>query len=265
VQKNLTFQNKKIQYRVLGESTPVMMVHGFGEDQQVWDHQVEALSKRFLLILPDLPGSGGSELNDDVSMENMAEALHAVLQQEKIGNVTMLGHSMGGYITLAFAEKYPDTLRAFGLVHSSAYADSEEKKATRKKGIEFMRKHGVHEFLKTSSPNLFSPETKEQRPELVEKLTNQYRTMDVNALVAYYEAMMNRPDRTEVLKTFNRPILFLAGEHDTAIPYDQVVQQSGLPLLSYLHTLHRSGHMGMWEEPAESSFILEEFIKNNVL
>lgn len=250
---------------MLGESTPVMMVHGFGEDQQVWDHQVEALSKRFLLILPDLPGSGGSELNDDVSMENMAEALHAVLQQEKIGNVTMLGHSMGGYITLAFAEKYPDTLRAFGLVHSSAYADSEEKKATRKKGIEFMRKHGVHEFLKTSSPNLFSPETKEQRPELVEKLTNQYRTMDVNALVAYYEAMMNRPDRTEVLKTFNRPILFLAGEHDTAIPYDQVVQQSGLPLLSYLHTLHRSGHMGMWEEPAESSFILEEFIKNNVL
>lgn len=250
---------------MLGEGTPLMLVHGFGEDQQVWDHQVEALSKRFLLILPDLPGSGGSELNNDVSMENMAEALNAVLQQEQIGHVTMLGHSMGGYITLAFAEKYPDTLRAFGLVHSTAYADTEEKKATRKKGIEFMRKNGAHEFLKTSSPNLFSPETKEQRPELIEKLTNQYRAMDVNALMAYYEAMMDRPDRTEVLKTFNRPILFLAGEHDTAIPYDQVVQQSGLPLLSYLHTLHRSGHMGMWEEPAESSFILEEFVKNNVL
>jgi pimeloyl-ACP methyl ester carboxylesterase len=265
VQKNLSFQNKKIQYRVLGEGSPVMMVHGFGEDQQVWDHQVEALSKRFTLILPDLPGSGGSELSEDVSMENLAKALHAVLQQEKTEHVTMLGHSMGGYITLAFAEKYPNMLRAFGLVHSTAYADSEEKKATRKKGIEFMRRHSAHEFLQTSSPNLFSPETKEQRPELVEKLTNQYRAMDVNALVAYYEAMMKRPDRTEVLKTFNRPILFVAGEHDTAIPYDQVVQQSGLPLLSYLHTLHRSGHMGMWEEPTETSYILEEFIKNNVL
>lgn len=265
MQKNLSFQNKKIQYRVLGEGAPVMLVHGFGEDQQVWDHQVETLSKRFQLILPDLPGSGGSELNDDVSMENLAEALHAVLQQENIETVTMLGHSMGGYVTLAFAEKYPQMLHAFALVHSTAYADNEEKKATRKKGIEFMRKNGAHEFLKTSSPNLFSPQTKEQSPELVEKLTNQYRGMNVNALVAYYEAMMKRPDRTEVLKTFNRPVLFLAGEHDTAIPYNQVVQQSGLSLLSYLHTLHGSGHMGMWEEPAETSFILEEFVKNNVL
>lgn len=242
-----------------------MLVHGFGEDQQVWDQQVEALSKRFLLILPDLPGSGGSELNDDVSMENMAAALQAVLQAEKIEHLAMLGHSMGGYITLAFAEKYPDILRALGLVHSTAYADTEEKKATRRKGIAFMRSHGTHDFLKTSNPNLFSPETKERQPELVDKLTNLYRGMSVDALAAYYEAMMQRPDRTEVLKSFNRPVLFLAGKHDTAIPYDQVVQQSGLSLLSYLHTLHHSGHMGMWEEPAACSFVLEDFLKNNVL
>ena len=266
MQKNLSFQNKNIQYHLRGEEGhAVMLVHGFGEDHHVWDHQVEQLEKRFRLILPDLPGSGASELTPDVSMENMAASLHAILQAEEVNDVVMLGHSMGGYVTLAFAAKYPELLRAFGLVHSTAYADSEEKKATRKKGIEFIRKHGVHEFLKTSCPNLFSDQTKKEHPEMVETLINQYRGMDAAALISYYEAMMQRPDRTEVFRQFKRPILFLAGKHDTAIPFDQVVQQSSLPLLSYLHVLARSGHMGMWEEPNESGFILEEFVKNNVL
>ncbi|MGB8190313.1 MAG: alpha/beta hydrolase [Chitinophagaceae bacterium] len=265
MQKNLSFQNKKLQYRVMGEGQPVVLVHGFGEDQQVWDHQTENLAKRFMLILPDLPGSGGSELADDVSMENLAEAIHAILMQEKLETVVMMGHSMGGYVTLAFAEKYPNMLRAFALVHSTAYPDTEEKITTRRKAIEFMRRNGAKEFIKNSSPNLFSAETKQERPDLVETLTNLYKDMDVHALIAYYEAMIKRPDRTHVLKEFNRPILFLAGEQDSAIPYDQVVQQSALPLLSYLHALHRSGHMGMWEEPKESGLILEEFVKNNVL
>jgi pimeloyl-ACP methyl ester carboxylesterase len=265
VQKKLSFQNKDIQYRLLGEGQPVMLVHGFGEDQYVWDQQGEKLKERFTLVLPDLPGSGGSELNPDLSMENLAEALHAVLEAEKMESVAMLGHSMGGYVTLAFAEKYPQLLKVFALVHSTAYAYTEEKKATRRKAIGFIREHGVYEFLKTTNPNLFSERTKQEQPELVDKLVEQYRYMDAAALIAYYEAMINRPDRTSVLKEFNRPILFLAGEHDFTIPYEQVVQQSSLPLVSYLHVLHHSGHMGMWEEPTECNFILEEFIKNNVL
>jgi pimeloyl-ACP methyl ester carboxylesterase len=265
VQRKLSFQNKELRYRVRGQGQPVVLVHGFGEDHRVWDFQVAQLEQRFMLVLPDLPGSGTSELAEDVSMENLAMAVHAILQEEKLTQVVMLGHSMGGYVTLAFAEQYPNMLRAFGLVHSSAYADTEEKKQTRRKGIEFIKTHGVQEFFKTTSPNLFSSHTKEHNPGLADALVNQYKTMNASALVAYYEAMMKRPDRQEVLKTFNRPILFLAGEQDTTIPYEQVKQQSRLPLLSYLHVLHNSGHMGMWEEPNETGFILEEFIKNNVL
>lgn len=263
--KNLQYQNKKVHYRTMGQGQPVMLVHGFGEDHRVWDYQAVELEKRFMLILPDLPGSGASELNDDVSMENLAGALHAILQEEELGSVVMLGHSMGGYVMLAFAEKYPAMLKAMGLVHSTAVADTDEKKENRKKGIEFIKTHGVHEFMKASSPNLFSSHTKEHNPGLIDVLVNQYKNMDPAALAAYYEAMMRRPDRKEVLKSFTRPVLFLAGKEDNTVPYDQVVQQSGLPLLSYLHTLHLSGHMGIWEEPNESSFILEEFIKNNVL
>jgi len=265
VQKNLLFQNKKLHYRVLGLGQPVMLVHGFGEDHRVWDFQAAELEKRFMLILPDLPGSGASELNPDVSMENLAEALHAILQEENLDTVAMLGHSMGGYVMLAFAEKYPDMLKAMAMVHSTAAADTDEKRETRKKGIEFIKTHGVHEFMKASSPNLFSGHTKQYNPGLIDVLINQYKSMDPAALTAYYEAMMRRPERKEVLKSFARPVLFLAGEHDNTVPYDQMVQQSGLPLLSYLHTLHLSGHMGIWEEPNESSFILEDFIKNNVL
>lgn len=265
MQKKLRFQNKELRYRVRGQGQPVVLVHGFGEDHRIWDLQSAQLEQRFRLVLPDLPGSGTSELNSDVSMENLAEALHAVLQEEKIDSVVMLGHSMGGYATLAFAEKYPGMLKAFGLVHSTSYADNEEKKQTRRKGIEFIRTHGVPEFFKATMANLFSSHTKELNPGLVEALVNQYKDMSADALVAYYEAMMLRPDRQEVLKNFNRPILFLAGEQDTTIPYEHVKQQSRLPLLSYLHVLHLSGHMGMWEEANETGFILEEFIKNNVL
>ena len=150
-------------------------------------------------------------------------------------------------------------------MHSSAYADNDEKKATRRKGIEFIRTHGVPEFLKGIVPNLFSPASKQAFPELVQRLVNQYKNMDGYALMAYYEAMMQRPDRTQVLKDFKRPVLFLAGEQDSVIPLEHMVQQSGFPLLSYLHILQRSGHMGMWEEPNEFGFILEEYIKNNVL
>ena len=250
---------------MLGQGQPVMLVHGFGEDHRVWDFQTAQLQKRFMLILPDLPGSGASQLNDDVSMENLAASLHAILEQENLESIVMLGHSMGGYVTLAFADKYPSMLKAFGLVHSTAAADTDEKKETRKKSIEFIKVHGTHEFMKATSPNLFSSHTRKHNPGLVDVLINQYKDLDPASLIAYYEAMMQRPDRKEVLKNFTRPLLFLAGEEDTAVPYDQVMQQSRIALLSYLHVLHLSGHMGMWEEPNESSFILEEFIKNNVL
>ena len=156
MEKNLRFQNKSISYWIQGKGTPVMLVHGFAEDHEVWEHQVKHLQKVFQLILPDLPGSGKSELLSDVSMENMAEVLKAILEQEAIPVVAMIGHSMGGYITLAFAEKYGDRLNSFCLFHSTAYPDNDEKKQTRIKAIEFMKKNGVVEFLKTSTPNLFA-------------------------------------------------------------------------------------------------------------
>ena len=136
-EKQVTVNGKKVFYRQSGEgSAVVVLVHGFGEDGRVWQNLIDAL-QNYHLIIPDLPGSGQSEMIDDMSLEGLAEALRQLIVHETAtifykegepGSVAMIGHSMGGYITLAFAEKYPSMLKAFGLFHSSAFADSEEKK-----------------------------------------------------------------------------------------------------------------------------------------
>lgn len=261
MQKQFTHQSATLSYEILGEGIPVVLLHGFAEDRHVWKYQQPELEKHCQLIIPDLPGSGKSEMNEDMSMEGMAETVKAILQKENIANCILIGHSMGGYVTLAFAEKYPELLKAFGLFHSTAYADTEEKKATRRKSIEFIRKHGSPEFLKQSSPNTFSDAFKEKHPEKVEELINDNKNFNPEALITYYEAMMQRPDRTQVLQNSTMPVLFVIGEHDNAVPLNDSLQQSHMPASSYIYILKHSGHMGMWEEPNQSNDLLMRFIK----
>jgi pimeloyl-ACP methyl ester carboxylesterase len=265
MQKKLQFQNKSINYWIEGSGDPLMLVHGFAEDHRVWIYQQKFLQNNFQLILPDLPGSGQSELLDFTGMESMAEVLLAILNQESIDQCTMIGHSMGGYVTLAFAEKNEDRLNSFCMFHSSAYPDSEEKKQARLKSIEFIRKNGVEEFLKASTPNLFAKDP-EGNPKqvMIQELVEQYRDMKSEALIAYYEAMMRRPDRTLVLKTFTKPILYLLGKEDTAVLYQQGLEQTRLARNIEVHTLYQSGHMGMWEETVISNQVLGAFLQNNV-
>ncbi len=258
--KEIQITGKKIFYRIIGEGNPVMLVHGFGEDGTVWKNQVEFLKDKFRIIIPDLPGSGKSELIENSSIEGMAEVLHQIIHEEDIDHCVMIGHSMGGYITLAFAEMYWNHLSAFGLFHSSAYADSKEKITTRQKGIEFINEHGAFAFLKTATPNLFSPLTKAENPGLIDKQINSLDNFSPAALVSYYEAMINRPDRTAILLQATVPVLFIIGKYDNAVPPEDSLQQCHLPEKSYIHMLNRSGHMGMLEEPLQSNQILEKFL-----
>jgi pimeloyl-ACP methyl ester carboxylesterase len=260
MKKTIQYEGKKISYQLIGKGHPVMFVHGFGEEANVWNGLIEHLKDRYLLIIPDLPGSGDSELIPDMRIEGMAESLHAIVHAEGFDKCTMIGHSMGGYITLAFAEKYWNHLSGFSLFHSSAYADNEEKKATRRKGIEFIREHGAFAFLKTATPNLFSPGTKEENMGLVEKQIAGLSRFTPEALIAYYEAMIARPDRSTVLRQTHVPVLFIIGKSDNAVSPDDSLKQSHLPGISYIHLLSKSGHMGMLEEPAACNRILDEFL-----
>lgn len=262
----IQFQNKKIFYRTEGKGKPVMLVHGFAENGNIWNKQIDSLKENNLLIIPDLPGSGDSEMLDgEVSIEDYADVLKSLADQIILKNgltkqFCMIGHSMGGYITLAFAEKYSQLLNSFGLFHSSAFADNEEKILTRKKGIDFIKKNGIELFLKTSIPNLFFEQTKKEKPELTTQLFDLSKNISPEALIQYYEATMRRPDRTSVLKNFENPVLFIIGKHDASVPLQASLQQCHLPPISIVHILQRSAHMGMWEEKELSGSLMKNFL-----
>jgi pimeloyl-ACP methyl ester carboxylesterase len=157
-------------------------------------------------------------------------------------------------------ELYPNLVKGFGLVHSSAYADNDEKKQNRQRGIEMMEEYGAAAFLKTAIPNLFGVKFKEEHPEAVQQLITESGTFSTPACQQYYTAMMNRPDRSSTLKNSKVPVLFIAGTEDVAAPLKDVLEQSKLPAISYIHVLDGVGHMGMVEAPEKLNQYLDEFV-----
>jgi pimeloyl-ACP methyl ester carboxylesterase len=267
MQKQILINQKLICYAVYGKGKPVVLLHGFAEDNSIWRNQIDALSANFLLIVPDLPGSGRSEIIDDMSMEGMADIIREILLTELhdrslLKGAVIIGHSMGGYITLSFIEKYPELAVAFGLFHSTAYEDSEEKKMARQRGIEFIRNHGSYEFLKQSIPNLFCEQFRISNTWVVAKLIEQYKTFNAKSLVIYYEKMMQRIDKTEFLRKAEKPVLFVIGQQDNAIPFKHSLEQCHLPQLSYIHILKNSAHMGMIEEVEKTNSLLTSFLED---
>lgn len=268
MRKTVNLDNRNISYQVLGEGPLVVLLHGFGEDAAIWNRQVKAL-RDYRLLIPDLPGTGDSDMTGDMSMEGMAQTIRNLVafEQDLNGdnrgtNFTLIGHSMGGYITLAFADLYPHLLNGFGLVHSTAYADSPEKVETRRKGIEFIENYGAYEFLKTSIPNLYAPQSREQHPEWISEHLERVHNFSGAALVNYYDSMIKRPDRTGILKTTEVPVLFILGKYDNAVPMKDGLEQCYLPSLSYIDVLYQSGHMGMIEEEAKTNESLTKFLMN---
>ncbi len=265
--KTFTYQASQITYHVIGTGKQVLLLHGFGEDSSVWQNQINFLKDNYQLIIPDLPGSGNSQLIDDMSIEGMSKVIKEIINIEVLkstpqNHVKIFGHSMGGYITLALIEKYPTLFSSFGLIHSSAFADDEGKKIARQKSIEFIKTNGAYEFLKTSIPNLFYKGKGCSNPSAayINLLIEQGKKFSAQALIAHYNAMINRPDRTTILKTFLKPILFILGEHDMAIPFTQSMQQCHLPQQAHITILRNSAHMGMWEETEKTNNALSSFL-----
>ncbi len=243
-------------------ATPVILIHGFAEDGSIWDHQIASLKKNYPLIIPDLPGSGNSaSVTGDTTVEQLADAIKAILDAESIQKCVMIGHSLGGYITLAFAQLYPERLKAIGLFHSTAYSDSEEKKEFRTRSIEFIRKNGAAPFIRQSTPNLFSETSRKEHSGWVTALTDRYIDSNPVILIQYYEAMIKRPDRTAVLAAFEGPVLFIIGGQDHVVPLEHSLRQSHMPALSYIHILENAGHAGMLEDSEGSNKALHHFLR----
>jgi pimeloyl-ACP methyl ester carboxylesterase len=267
MKKMIQYKNVSLLYHIHGDGSAVVLIHGFAETNSIWKNQAAYLNDYCKLIIPDLPGSGESQLPDpslqNLSIDYLADCIYAILENENLQQCIMLGHSMGGYVTLAFAEKYPGKLTGFGLVHSTAFADSEEKKQNRMRGIEMMESYGSYSFLKTAIPGLFSEVFKKKEPAVVTELIDESRQFKKENLQRYYYAMMQRPDRTLVLTNSNLPVLFVIGTEDTAAPLNDVLKQSHLPEIAYIHIIENAGHMSMLETPDILNGILKNFINES--
>jgi pimeloyl-ACP methyl ester carboxylesterase len=243
-----------------GSGPPVVLLHGNCETHHIWDEFIRKLSKSHRIIAPDLPGFGESSLPDDkFSLADIAQILHDLLKRLAIQPV-MIGHSLGGYITLAYVKFYPGELKGFGMFHSSAYADSIEKKENRSKLIEFIEKNGVRPFINSFIPSLFFEKRREELNQIIQKLTDEALNVPARTVQEYARAMRDREENISLLQTFSKPVMMIIGENDNSVALEKSMDQSKMIQRPYILSLKETGHMGMLERPAETLHYIQNFL-----
>jgi len=242
----------KIAYRKIGSGDPLVLIHGFPENSTLWQQIWPELSQHFTIIAPDLPGSGETVYTGGaLSVEVMALTVQRVLEHEGIEAAVVAGHSMGGYAALAFADFFPEMTKGLSLVHSTAYADTEEKKETRRKAIGIIRKGGKDVFVRQMVGNLFSGWFKENDAAAIDRQIETSLILPEDSLVDFYNAMINRPGRVEVLRSAAFPVQWIIGKEDNATPMVQALQQCYLANVNFVGVYANCGHMSMMEQPAK--------------
>lgn len=239
-----------IAYHEIGKGKPLVLLHGFCETYEIWNKIAGPLSENYRVIMPDLPGFGKSPLpKEELSIESVAKKISEWLKATVDEPVTLMGHSLGGYITLAFAKNYPEQLNAFGLIHSTSLADSPEKKENRLKAAEFVRKNGSEPFIRTLIPSLFNKHKIDKTQPLINEVMNIAITTPSETIAIYSLAMRERPDRSKMISQQNIPVFFLAGQYDEVIPFASSKDQIKNIKNGNGSILTQSAHMGMMEEP----------------
>lgn len=240
-----------------GQGFPIVLIHGFCETHQIWDSFSTELSKNFRVLTLDLPGFGKSKgVSRDFSLTEIATNVQEWLHALKIKNCIGIGHSLGGYVILALANLQRDLFTAFSLFHSTAYADTEERKLSRNKVIEFVSRHGVTPFVESFIPPLFYDQSNPHIHSLV-KLATQTKK---ETLLGYVKAMRDRPDSTDVLLNFSGPILLIGGEKDAGITPEVLKNQANLNAQIDVRIIPDIAHMGMFEKEGETLMLMANFL-----
>ncbi|WML39884.1 alpha/beta hydrolase [Neobacillus sp. OS1-2] len=255
--KSVKLSDATIGYVDQGEGNPIVLLHGFCGSSRYWEKVIPELSKSYRVIALDLPGHGESSMGKDgYSIEDYADNIKGLLDQLHIQKVTMFGHSLGGYITLAFAEKYSGHLNGFSLVHSTAFPDSDEAKKGRMANVEKVNIEGIKVLIDGLVPKLFSPENVEQ--DYVNTAIEIGYSTSPRGAISALTAMKNRMDRNHVLKTTSLPVLLLAGEQDQIIPAEKTFSVSGDNIQQKI--VKNAGHMSMYENHQDLILEIQEYL-----
>lgn len=248
-------------YNDTGEGFPVVFLHGFCETSDIWSGIQSKLSKNYRVITLDLPGFGGSPiLNYSFSLDDVAKEIKSFLDSIHLTKYVLIGHSLGGYITLAFSKLFEDNLSGIGLFHTTVFEDNEDKKENRNKLIEFIKANGVRTFVRTFIPSLFYKENVHVLDEVIGNLKKSAEKTKAESVIEYARAMRDRPGSEEFLSKFQVPVMFIIGEEDPSVPLTKSQEQIILPENSHVLRLAETGHMGMFEKPDETSNFIEGFL-----
>ena len=256
----ILYKNTKISYSDTGKGNAVVLLHGFLENQTMWQDLVPELRQKNRIITIDLLGHGETECLGYVhSMEDNAEAVQAVLTKLRIRKAVFVGHSMGGYVALAYAELYPESMRALVLLNSTSNADSEERKANRDRAIKAVKKDYTT-FIRLSIANLFSPDNRERLIDEIEKVKLEALKTPLQGVVASLEGMKIRKDREVLLHLTPYPKMLILGKNDPVLIYENALEQieeTAVKLVTF-----PDGHMSHIENREQLKTVLLDFLKS---
>ena len=257
--KQTQFKNTQISYSDTGKGNAIVLLHGFLENKEMWDYYIPEFAKKNRVIAIDLLGHGNSECLGYVhTMEDHADAVHAVLSELRIRKAIFVGHSMGGYVSLAFAELYPENIKGLVLLNSTASADSEERKINRDRAVKAV-KQSFKNFITLSIGNLFSENNRDRLSLEIENVKKEALKTPLQGIVASLEGMKIRMDREVLLHLTPYPKLMVLGEKDTVLPYEETIGQlenTKVELVTF-----PDGHMSYIENQEQLLILLLNFFK----
>jgi len=248
-----------------GEQT-ILLIHGFGEDHAIWKNQIKFMSSHYRVIAPNLPGVHCKPLalhhSQAPNIRMYVEVLHELMHHLHIEQYYIVGHSMGGYIGLSFADYYVNHVQGLILFHSTTYEDNEAKKTSRMKVAEFIQEWGVSKYLETATPNLFGDAFKITNPGVIQNVIESGLGISQEAMIQFVFAMRNRKAMTHLLQQHTIPVWMIAGDADLAVPIQDSLEQIKLLPSSNSLLLNNVGHMGMYEATDQVNEFIHQCIQS---
>lgn len=236
----------------------LVFLHGHPLSPVIWDFLASALSDDFAISKPDF-----SRLTDHTRIDAYADELQGQLSSSEMGACVLIGHSMGGYIALAAAEKYPDRVKGVVLVNSTAFADpdTEQQRQKREEAKQRLETEGGHVFVEKAIPAMFSEQHRQVLADTIQQLVDAHKNLPEAAMLAGLQAIRTRPDRSDFLRDADLPVLIIAGREDKAIPFERSEElKQKLPNAEFV-VLDQSGHLGMIEEPEQVLLAIRPFLE----
>lgn len=253
------YKESQIFYKDEGQGEAVVLLHGFLENSTMWQSLIPHLTSTHRIICIDLLGHGQTGCLGYIhSMEDMAEAVKAVTDELQLEDFMLIGHSMGGYVALAFMEAYQDYVKGFCLMNSTALEDNDERKANRDRAIEAVKKNHKT-FVNMSIANLFAPDNRERFANEIELVKQEALQTPVQGIIAALEGMKIRPNREFILENTKFKILLILGRKDPVLEYNTLINRSYSSNVEI--AVFPDGHMSHIENIKELTYKIKHFIE----